>query len=54
MDLRKELKKVIDAMNSCLTDSGIIRAEHRHRYQLLAQKKNAIDEVLSWVEGGAL
>lgn len=51
-ELIKERAKVIEAMNSCCTESGCIKNEHKYRYQILANTEKAFEVVIKWMEAG--
>jgi len=58
-ELKRELKKIIDAMDECCTTSGCIKDECRYRYQMLFRKKDALEVSIDWIEsqqlvGGAI
>lgn len=48
--MKKSLREIQRAQESCVTEHGVVKVWCRERYQILTEKATALKESIDWME----
>lgn len=48
--MKRERQRIQKAMSVCVTDEGIVKNDHKYRYQLLVREAKLVEESIEYLE----
>lgn len=48
--IREEIRKLNEAANKCIDEYGVLKSEHKYRYQMIVQALEECRRGLKWLE----